>query len=289
MRRSRKARVIGTLALLGVAALPTAGHTQTARDALLRGNEAHSLADFGTAVSLLSRGLDPSVSSLDSVWVSGVHRLADALIELGRDSIAAVWLRWAVRQMPDLPIDNINFPPRVTIAIDSARAFVDMTTLDPVVEVRWVWEPTPRPDLGALLIEQDEIPINGQIESGPLLSTGVTHEVAPGSHPLLATAAGYFPARVTTEVLPGVTTVIRLRLLPTTSGFVYVNARPWGEVYLDERRIGYTPLAAHRTAPGSHRLRIERDGYLPFDTTVTVDERRRVRIGLIHLRRQNRP
>ncbi len=54
------------------------------------------------------------------------------------------------------------------------------------------------------------------------------------------------------------------------AGTLVVNARPWGQLYVDGRLIGNTPLRNVRLSPGTHRVRVERDGYVPFERTVRV-------------------
>lgn len=75
---------------------------------------------------------------------------------------------------------------------------------------------------------------------------------------------------------------------PTTSapvrGFLFVNSRPWGRVFVDGRLVGNTPLLRMAIAPGPHELRVERDGFHPFETTITVDPGTNVRITEIVLR-----
>ena len=58
-----------------------------------------------------------------------------------------------------------------------------------------------------------------------------------------------------------------------TTGTLRVTANVEGaEVHLDDRAIGQTPLTAPVSlAPGRHRLRLERDGYVPFRSEVRVE------------------
>ncbi len=53
-------------------------------------------------------------------------------------------------------------------------------------------------------------------------------------------------------------------------GRLFINATPWGRVYLDGTVIGNTPQAALPVAPGSHRVRVVRDGFRSFETTIRV-------------------
>jgi protein kinase-like protein/PEGA domain-containing protein len=66
-------------------------------------------------------------------------------------------------------------------------------------------------------------------------------------------------------------------------GLLSVNAIPWGSVFLDGRPIGNTPQIDRTVAPGQHRLRVERDGYRPYDRLIDVASGQRLRITDIAL------
>ena len=53
-------------------------------------------------------------------------------------------------------------------------------------------------------------------------------------------------------------------------GRLFVNATPWGQVYVDGVLIGNTPRAGVSISPGAHRLRIVRDGFQPVDLAIRV-------------------
>ncbi len=53
-------------------------------------------------------------------------------------------------------------------------------------------------------------------------------------------------------------------------GRLFVNATPWGQVYVDGVLIGNTPRAGVSIAPGAHRLRVVRDGFQPVDLAIRV-------------------
>jgi len=259
---------------------------QDARSELRQGIAAYDVADFGNAVPLLSRGLNPAAGPRDSLWVLGLHELAEALAVLGHDTVARAWVRWGVRSYPQMLVDQ-TFPPLVLSMFQEAREFVEANPTDPtVVRLSWRWSRVLTPDLdGAIILEQAEIPVSGRIQRGAFLTAGQASIVAPGSYSVTVTAAGYLPATFTLEVLPNVTSRVRLEMLPEASGYLYVTARPWAEVLLDGVSIGYTTVAARRIAPGEHLVRIQRDGFVPFDTVVTVAENAQVRLGPISLQR----
>ena len=286
------------IAVVGVAAFtPPSATAQGARGALVRGGEAWNNGEFETAVSQLSIGLNPASAPRDSLWIGGVHMLADALIaladETGNDRLAQeadVWVIWAVRQMPDIPVDRENFPDEVVEVFEAARGIVAQTApVDLTVIPSWRWPANPQTGrLGAIRIRREQVVVNAGIDGVGFFTSGTDYRLTPGSYTITASADGFVPGRVTVEVLPGVTTVLDLKLQPLRAGFLYVASRPWGEVFLDGDRIGYTTVAARRMTVGSHRMRIERVGYFPFDTTFTVQADERLRFGTIELRPRGR-
>ena len=61
-------------------------------------------------------------------------------------------------------------------------------------------------------------------------------------------------------------------------GRLFVNATPWGQVYLDGVLIGNTPRAGVSISVGTHRLRIVRDGFQPVELAIRVAPRQDVRL-----------
>jgi len=77
--------------------------------------------------------------------------------------------------------------------------------------------------------------------------------------------------------------VVRRPARDLEPGFLSVNAIPWGSVYLDGRPVGNTPQIDLQVAAGPHRLRVERDGYRPYDRVIDVASGQRLRITDIAL------
>ena len=274
-----------TLAVALVCGSASAAEGQQARDALQRGIEAYENAEFAQAVELLSRGLDPSAGTGDSLWVVGIHTLADALIEQGAASIADVWLRWALRLEPATPVDSINYPPAVTNAFLAARASIgDPTGGSAEAAASWEWGETPGgPDQGMLRVLGGDTPVTAEVQGVGTVAAGSDTSLPAGTYQITATAVDHLPADIAAEVLPGITTVLNFALQPSM-GLLYVVSRPWGEVFLDDERIGYTIIAAQRVEAGIHRLRIVREGYVPIDTTITISGAQPLRLGPFMLR-----
>jgi len=65
---------------------------------------------------------------------------------------------------------------------------------------------------------------------------------------------------------------------------LFVNATPWGEVYIDDVLIGNTPRVGLRIAAGTHRLRIARDGFESYELTFRVAAGQDLRITDIVLK-----
>lgn len=57
---------------------------------------------------------------------------------------------------------------------------------------------------------------------------------------------------------------------PVEPGRLFINATPWGTVYVDGERVGNTPRANLEIAPGLHRVRVERDGFEPYERQIMV-------------------
>lgn len=71
---------------------------------------------------------------------------------------------------------------------------------------------------------------------------------------------------------------------PSSPGRLFVNATPWGQVYLDGVLIGNTPRVGVSVPAGVHQVRVERDGFQPFERSVTVVAGQDVRVTDIVLR-----
>jgi hypothetical protein len=64
---------------------------------------------------------------------------------------------------------------------------------------------------------------------------------------------------------------------------VSINATPWGSVYIDGQPVGNTPQIDRHVSPGSHELRVEREGFRPYQRVIDVAPGQRLRITDITL------
>ncbi|MBI1967347.1 MAG: serine/threonine protein kinase [Gemmatimonadetes bacterium] len=62
------------------------------------------------------------------------------------------------------------------------------------------------------------------------------------------------------------------------AGRLFVNATPWGQLYIDGQLVGNTPQANLEIPAGTHRIRIVRDGFWPFDLEIQVAPGQEVRL-----------
>ena len=65
---------------------------------------------------------------------------------------------------------------------------------------------------------------------------------------------------------------------PVAAGHLFVNATPWGQVYLDGVLIGNTPRAGVAVAPGAHQLRVARDGFQSFEIAIRIARGQELRL-----------
>ncbi len=66
-------------------------------------------------------------------------------------------------------------------------------------------------------------------------------------------------------------------------GRLFVNATPWGQLYVDGQLVGNTPKANLPLAAGPHTIRVLREGYEPFERTLQIEAGQTVRVTDITL------
>lgn len=211
MKRSAATCAWRCLFVLGLAS-PSL-RAQVSRDSLV--DRALTEFDATRQIQMLVTALNPSLGRPGASWSVAVQLLAQTLIDQRRDSSAAVWLRWAIRLSPDLQPDSVQFLPRTLVALRRARDFVVGTQAagDTATVTYWLWpaqgadEASGRIQFGASTVAGLQVSVDG-VRRDP----SATVQLAPGSYQVNALAAAYDSVRVTREVLPGVTTVLRFQL-----------------------------------------------------------------------------
>ena len=89
--------------------------------------------------------------------------------------------------------------------------------------------------------------------------------------------------RTTPAVSPPPRRVERPAQRPSEPALLSVNSVPWGSVYVDGQPVGNTPQIDLQVAAGAHRLRVERDGFRPYERLVELAPGQRLRITDIAL------
>jgi hypothetical protein len=66
-------------------------------------------------------------------------------------------------------------------------------------------------------------------------------------------------------------------------GTLFVNATPWGQLYVDGDLVGNTPRVV-TVAPGTHSIRVVQEGFEPFETEIQIASGQQLRLTDIELR-----
>ena len=70
-------------------------------------------------------------------------------------------------------------------------------------------------------------------------------------------------------------------------GRLFVNATPWGQLFVDGQSVGNTPKGNLSLAPGPHTIRVVREGFEPFERAIQVAPGEVVRLtGIVLVERQ---
>lgn len=192
---------------------------QTRNDRIAQAFAAYDNFQPDQALDLLRRSLSPIEGPQDSIWFRGVELLAQILTEQNQASEAQVWLRWALRLKPTVPIDTINFVPEVVSAArDALNAVRGGSPGDSVTRTTWEWTaPGAGQGRGMLRIESPGMaqPVRALIQ-GQIVESGRTLTLPAGTYEIQVAAEGYLTALVRREVLGGITTVLSFNLTPVS-------------------------------------------------------------------------
>jgi hypothetical protein len=206
-------------ATLVAALAPTARAQQTRAELLQAASAAYDDFARDRALSLLTAAANPALGPTDTAWVRGIHLMVQILGEGGgggNENLANTWARWAARIKPDMAIDTVNFVAGVVSALREAKAITSARSSgDAVTATSWRWVARGSSETrGRIVVDAAgmAVPVNVRVVGGGLVPTGTGLSLNPGSYEIEAAASGYLPARLTREVLPGVTTVLNFTL-----------------------------------------------------------------------------
>lgn len=123
---------------------------------------------------------------------------------------------------------------------------------------------------------------------------GVTNamivDVPPGQRVVTLTKPGYTTVQKTVNVqAQRITMLTGIKLtsdVPQT-GSIQVISIPWNAaVYVDDQYKGLTPVTVYGVSPGTHTLKVTKEGYRDYSTSVTITDGKTVRVPTIRLYRQ---
>lgn len=218
---SRLLRPVASLCAIVCLLSPERANAQRSRTALVDSAQA-MIDNFNEQQSIvvLQRALDPALGAPDAPWTRGVQLLAQTLLQTNQGAQARAWLRWAIRLSPSFQVDNVIFTPQLVAAAQEARRFVSQANPEPRAGVRFEWSTTlPSDGSGVLRVERagdgQARELQLSIDNIGTVALGNPRRLAAGSYRMVARATGIADAAVTTEVLPGVTTVVTLALAPS--------------------------------------------------------------------------
>jgi predicted Ser/Thr protein kinase len=127
------------------------------------------------------------------------------------------------------------------------------------------------------------------INGNPLAGGRAT--LAPGEHLVEIRAAGYQPFSQRVSLAAGETREFSAALapLPAEPGYLTVGSVPAGAVFVNDRKVGDSPLRQQQVPSGRIRIRIEAADYLPFDSTITLAPGDTVNLGMKRLAPRGSP
>jgi predicted Ser/Thr protein kinase len=59
---------------------------------------------------------------------------------------------------------------------------------------------------------------------------------------------------------------------------LFIASTPWGVLFVDDKQIGNTPQIDLKVAPGSHSIRVTRDGFLSYETVIAIESGETLRL-----------
>lgn len=226
---------------------------------------------------LLRAALNPSLGPGDSVFGVAAQYLAQNFLDAGQDSLAVVWLKWAIRYSPGMRPDTLQFPQRVVSAFRAAQAAVTQAAAaGPATRTTWEWTTlTVGEGPGRLRVSRTGGAVTPQIlvRGVGILNLDETVTLGAGTYAVEGSAAGYVSQTAMVEILPGVTTVVVFDLTArggsVISGeversaldkLVRITAFRLGEPTCGTGFIAGTDglvLTTYRTIRGAENLRVE--------------------------------
>ena len=188
--------------------------------------------------------------------------------------------------LPVVPVVPLAAPPVPPATSSRAPAVAPRIPLAP--------PPAPaslQPSPGRLFVRSSPPGALVDVNGAPRGTTPLAlSEIPYGSYTLRLSRPGYVSQVHELSISAGQPVgAISVGLMPTAAGAaaparaagsVFVESRPpAARVFLDDERVGRTPVLLSDVAAGLHEIRIQRDGYRVWSTTTRVVASERTRVG----------
>jgi hypothetical protein len=97
-------------------------------------------------------------------------------------------------------------------------------------------------------------------------------DIAEGTYNLRVTVPQYEPYQEQIEVKKG-NTIKRDIVLTKAKYYISISSNPSNaKVFIDGMEVGFTPYESTSITEGRHKIHLELDGYLPYETEVTISQ-----------------
>jgi len=242
-----------------------------------------SLADDSEKTLYAGTEMDETVSSLDAM--DETLRAEAERGGAGAGRVSSVTVRRA-------PIERKH-------AVLAAGALALVAVVVAVVATRGGGESVPAPVVipapPPVVVESGSLAVASEPEGARVLVNGEERGVTPfeleelpfGVYELRIERTGFHSEELTAELTADAPrTALELALRPSPAAprpaFFTIRSTPDGaRVEIDGKRVGTTPLERRRIRAGKRTLRIERDGFLPWEDTVRARAGRTVDVDAV--------
>jgi len=195
------------------------------------------------------------------------------------------------RANPDIPEQQNGGPDNFVIPL-SFSGF-DRGQVKFTIQVDGIDVVTETVTVGSPDIRTGTISVSSSPSAALVYVDGVYYGVTPqkisgiptGLRTISVTKEGYADYTAQVQVTTTGTKIIRATLNPMTAS-IKVNSVPRSaSVYLDNILQGITPMVITGVAPGTHTLKLTKDGYQDYITTVTTHDGETVKFNMIRMQR----
>ncbi|MDH4184858.1 MAG: PEGA domain-containing protein, partial [Nitrospinota bacterium] len=102
--------------------------------------------------------------------------------------------------------------------------------------------------------------------------------LAPGTHVVEVSLAGYLRREQKVELKPGQSLELEISLESAGYGSLKITATPWAEIYINGVRTGATPRTVPKIQAGVVEVKLVNPGYNPFVIKVRVSPEKQARV-----------